>query len=235
MFGRLFQKSKKKADDSRIAEEAPRVVEETPQTAEKNYRIVVVKEDQAKLRKNAVKFLNDHGFDMEDFTEELLNRSRGVLRNFKVENASSLDEKLIVALPPSGYEIYGAVHASTMGSAVQAVLTNQGFSEQEKIDYSEALLRRILLSKLAVDPAYGGQGIGRALVDKAIEFARTGGYEVICGQIDTEVGDNDKLTKFYEDCGFTVVSPNMNPVQMTGVENIPVATRYKGSKFYLEL
>lgn len=235
MFGRLFQKSKKKADDSRIAEEAPRVVEETPQTAEKNYRIVVVEEDQAKLRKNAVKFLNDHGFNKPDFTAQEKREHQDRLRDYGVKNARLLTEELIVALAPDSYEIYGVVHLSSLGTAIDSILTIQGESRDFKRRRIDAILERLLLSKLAVEPQHGGQGIGHALVEKAIEVARDGGYKVLCGQVDTEVGDNDKLTKFYRDCGFTVDAPNRHPLEMVGFKNPLVQSPYKGNEFFLKL
>ena len=235
MFGRLFQKRKKKADDSRIAEEAPRVVEENPKPAEKSYRIVVVKEDQAKLRKNAVKFLNDHGFNKQDVTAQEKREHQDRLRNYGVKNARLLNEELIVARAPDSYEIYGVAHLGSLGTAIDSILTLQGESHDFKRRRIDAILERLLLSKLAVDPQHGGQGIGHALVEKAIEVARDGGYKVLCGQVDTEVGDNDKLTKFYRDCGFTVDAPSRHPLEMVGFKNPLVQSPYKGNEFFLKL
>lgn len=64
---------------------------------------------------------------------------------------------------------------------------------------------------LSVKKAYWGRGIGTALMEAAIEFARAVGYE----QIELEVmGDNSGALSLYKKLGFTVYGTRMDSFRL---------------------
>ena len=56
------------------------------------------------------------------------------------------------------------------------------------------------LASLGVDPAYEGQGIGRALVETFCAAARASGARRVC--LSTDARDNDRVNRFYRSLGF---------------------------------
>ncbi|TXS81755.1 hypothetical protein CHU70_10830 (plasmid) [Corynebacterium sp. LK10] len=201
----------------------------------KDYRIEVVQEENEELRMKTAEFLSTHGFEMSAATAQEIERDRAHLESCGAKNWAMLNERLIVALAPDSNEIYGAVHLASPRSLIIWHFCDDQIDPAERNRRIDAALERINLSKLAVDSAHGGVGIGHALVENAVEVARGLGYDVICGQIDTELGNNTKLKKFYKSCGFTVAAPYRTPVEMTGGKNFHRTSQQKGSKFFLKL
>ncbi|MFG3494787.1 GNAT family N-acetyltransferase [Streptomyces sp. NPDC047928] len=54
-----------------------------------------------------------------------------------------------------------------------------------------------------VDPAHGGRGVGRALVEHTLEWARAAGFRGM--QFNAVVETNEHAVRLYEDLGFRVV------------------------------
>ncbi|WP_103565127.1 GNAT family N-acetyltransferase [Actinomadura rubteroloni] len=54
-----------------------------------------------------------------------------------------------------------------------------------------------------VDPAHAGQGVGRALCEHTMEWARTAGYRAM--QFNAVVETNVRATKLYQSLGFDVL------------------------------
>lgn len=55
-----------------------------------------------------------------------------------------------------------------------------------------------------VDPAYGGRGIGRALVKRTIDLCREDGYRAI--QFNAVAETNKHAVRLYEDLGFKIIA-----------------------------
>ncbi|MEV6972554.1 GNAT family N-acetyltransferase [Kitasatospora sp. NPDC093806] len=53
-----------------------------------------------------------------------------------------------------------------------------------------------------VDPAHGGRGVGRALAEHTIDWARQSGYRAM--QFNAVVASNEHAVKLYESLGFTI-------------------------------
>ncbi|GAA4900018.1 GNAT family N-acetyltransferase [Streptomyces coeruleoprunus] len=54
-----------------------------------------------------------------------------------------------------------------------------------------------------VDPAHGGRGVGRALVEYSLEWARAAGFRSM--QFNAVVETNKHAVRLYEDIGFAIV------------------------------
>ncbi|WP_406204587.1 GNAT family N-acetyltransferase [Kitasatospora sp. NBC_01560] len=54
-----------------------------------------------------------------------------------------------------------------------------------------------------VDPAHGGRGVGRALAEYTVDWARRSGY--LAMQFNAVVASNEHAVKLYERLGFTVI------------------------------
>ncbi|AUY49402.1 GNAT family N-acetyltransferase [Streptomyces sp. CB01881] len=54
-----------------------------------------------------------------------------------------------------------------------------------------------------VDPAHSGRGVGRALAEYTIDWARRAGYRAM--QFNAVVASNEHAVKLYESLGFTVI------------------------------
>ena len=59
----------------------------------------------------------------------------------------------------------------------------------------------LMINGLAVDPAQQGAGVGRALVEAAVERARALGARKVSLRV---LGHNDRAKRLYERCGFVV-------------------------------
>ncbi|RDI43565.1 GNAT family N-acetyltransferase [Nocardia mexicana] len=73
-----------------------------------------------------------------------------------------------------------------------------------------AIVTMMKIHTLAVLPDYRGNGVGCALVTRAVEIARLAGARVVHGQFDTASGQ----AGFYGRCGFTVHDPGI-PVEFS--------------------
>ncbi|MFD0275829.1 GNAT family N-acetyltransferase [Kitasatospora sp. NPDC127111] len=54
-----------------------------------------------------------------------------------------------------------------------------------------------------VDPAHSGRGVGRALAEHTLDWARRAGYRAM--QFNAVVASNEHAVKLYESLGFTVI------------------------------
>jgi ribosomal protein S18 acetylase RimI-like enzyme len=57
------------------------------------------------------------------------------------------------------------------------------------------------IDDIAVEPAYRGRGVGRALMERAIEWAKANGFP---GMMLETQNNNVRACKFYERCGFVL-------------------------------
>ena len=73
-----------------------------------------------------------------------------------------------------------------------------GFIELSDEDWNN----RLRIANIWVDEDYRYQGIGKRLIDKAIEIAKTGGQRALV--LETQ-SCNDPAIRFYLSCGFELI------------------------------
>lgn len=107
----------------------------------------------------------------------------------------ALPEPLIKCFESSLYshwlinpKIYGAFEGETL----------QGFIELSEEDWNN----RLRIANIWVDEEHRYQGVGKALIAKAIETAKAGGQRALV--LETQ-SCNDPAIRFYQSCGFELI------------------------------
>lgn len=102
-------------------------------------------------------------------------------------------------------------YAAPRGTLLTAVVDGQlagccAVRPLDAVDYPNACEMKRLYTR----PAFRGHGLGRSLVEAALDFARTAGYN--CVLLDT-LSDMETARALYEDLGFEEIPPYYhNPI-----------------------
>ncbi|WP_249645244.1 GNAT family N-acetyltransferase [Nocardia sputi] len=97
-----------------------------------------------------------------------------------------------------------------------AVLTQVLSADRDKV--MAALLKTSELQIVGVDDEHRERGVGKTLVDNAIDVARAAKARIFYGRFDTE---RRHLTSFYRSCGLTVQHPGIG-LDFTDLADIPL-------------
>lgn len=146
-------------------------------------------------RKKAADFLQQNGFTPGQVPsiKEVQQIQSDLRTHFNLRNTHLYGDNVVVAEDSQG-DIIG-VTRFYLGHVFDTAMRSN------KMDVAQAHLEKANLAQLHVSPQARSQGVGKAIVRRAIKEAQRQGFKQIYGYAD---GDAAALTSFYKDLGFTI-------------------------------
>jgi len=176
-------------------------------------------------RKKAANFLQHNGFTPGDVpaTKDVQQIQFDLRTRFGLRNSHLFGDNAVVAEDSQGNII--GVARFYLGHPFHTAM------QVGKMDMAQNHLEKANIAQLYVSPQARSQGVGKAIVQRAIKEAQRQGFKQIYGYAD---GDTATLMPFYKDLGFTIETSN-HPESIFGGISAVIVNPRSGGFFFQKL